>query len=78
MTFYAIGALGDDELEHVADAMQSIRGGRHAALYGDDEELDAEDLASARNQASRLLRGIHRLLTTSRPALADRLGAPPP
>jgi hypothetical protein len=76
-TFYAAGALGDVALEAVAEAMQSIRGGRHAALYGDDEELEPEDLERARTQVSRLLREVHRWLINERPGLADRLGAPP-
>lgn len=77
VTFYAAGALGDDELGRVADAMQAVRGGRHAALYGDEEELEGEDLAQARAHAAELLREVHRWLVTSRVSLADRIGAPP-
>lgn len=77
VTFHAMGALGDDETERVADAMQSIRGVRHTALYGDEEELEPEDLEIARRHVSRLLREVHRWLITERPTLASRLGIPP-
>lgn len=77
VTFYAVGALGDDELERSADAMQGIRGGRHTALYGDEDDLQPGDLEKARRAVAQLLREIHRWLITSRPALAGRLGAPP-
>lgn len=76
-TFYAVAALGDDELERIADAIQAIRGGRHTALYRDDEELEPQDLMSARNQVSRLLWTVHHWLGINRPSLADRIKAPP-
>jgi hypothetical protein len=76
VTFFALGALGDEELERAADAMQGLRGGRHIAMYGDEEELEPEDLENARRQVARLLQQVHRWLKTSRPALADRLAAP--
>jgi hypothetical protein len=69
-TFYALGALGDDELERVADTLQNIRGGRHAALYGDEEELEPADLENARHHVWQLLRLVHRSLIATRPALA--------
>ena len=78
VTFYAVGALGDETLERCADALQGIRGGRHAALYGDDDELEAEDLAEARLAVSRLLIEVHRWIETGRPTLKDRLALPPP
>jgi hypothetical protein len=73
VTFYALGALGDDELERVADTLQNIRGGRHAALYGDEEELEPADLENARNHVSQLLQLVHRSLISMRPALASAL-----
>lgn len=77
LTFYAAGALGDPALESVADAMQSIRGGRHTALYGDEEELEPEDLDHARKQVSLLLRAIHDWLLRERQGLTSRLATPP-
>lgn len=77
LTFYAAGALGDDALEAISDAMQNIRGGRHTALYGDEEELEPEDLEHAREQVARLLRAIHGWLLADRPGLASRLKTPP-
>ena len=76
-TFYAVAALGSDELERIADAMQNVRGGRHTALYGDEEELEAEDLAAAREQVARLLAAVHASLVGSRPTLAGRLPSLP-
>lgn len=76
-TFYAVAALGDGSLEQVADAMQSIRGGRHTALYGDEEELDPDDLDAARGHVARLLVVIHRWIAAARPALGERLREPP-
>jgi len=76
VTFYAVGALGDAELERVADTLQNIRGGRHAALYGDEDELEPGDLENARIHVSRLLQLVHRSLIATRPALATRLGDP--
>lgn len=75
-TFYALGALGDDELERIADAIQNVRGGRHTALYGDDEELEPEDLAAAREAVTRLLAAVLRWLVQARPSLAGRLRSP--
>lgn len=75
-TFYALGALEDDELERIADAIQNVRGGRHTALYGDDEELEPEDLAAAREAVTRLLAAVLRWLAQARPALAGRLRSP--
>ena len=75
-TFYAVAALGDDALERIADAIQNVRGGRHAALYGDDEELEPDDLAAAREHVSLFLAaGLH-WLTQVRPSLTDRLRSP--
>lgn len=76
VTFYAVGALGDDEMERIADAIQNVRGGRHAALYGDDEELEPEDVAAARALVARFLAAVHRSITAARPSLADRLRSP--
>ena len=76
ITFYAAGALGGDALERNADAMQNIRGGRHTALYGDEEELEPEDLDHARTQVSQLLNAIHQWLLSERPGLAGRLSTP--
>lgn len=76
VTFYAVGALGDAELERVADILQNIRGGRHTALYGDEEELEAADLENARTHVLRLLQLIHRSLVEMRPALSSRLAKP--
>lgn len=76
-TFYAVAALGDDAIEQVADAMQGIRGGRHTALYGAEEELEVEDLESARGHVARLLLEIHRWITAARPTLRKRLRKPP-
>jgi hypothetical protein len=53
VTFFALGALGDDEIERVPDAMQGIRGGRHIALYGDEEELAPEAIWGTRGDRSR-------------------------
>jgi hypothetical protein len=77
LTFYAVRTLGDPALEAIADAMQNLRGGRHTALYGDEEELEAEDLEHARNDVSQLLRAIHGWLIIRRPSLTGRLPAPP-
>jgi hypothetical protein len=74
-TFYALGALADDDLESTADAMQNIRGGRHAALYGDDEELEPADLENAREHVSRLLVAVRDRLHESRPSLVGRLAS---
>jgi hypothetical protein len=46
-TFYAAGAVGDDEVARIADILQNIRGGRHTALYGDDDEVEPGDVESA-------------------------------
>jgi hypothetical protein len=75
-TFYTVGALGDQALERIADAMQNIRGGRHTALYGDEDELEPEDLQAAREHVSHLLASVHTRLQQSRPLLRDRLGSP--
>ena len=77
VTFYAASALGDAELQRSADAMQNIRGGRHTALYGDEEELDEDDLTGARRNATALLDAVHRVIASTRPSLAKRLAAPP-
>lgn len=76
-TFYAVGALGGDALEQIADVLQSIRGGRHTALYGNEDELEPEDLEGARGHVTDLLVDVHRELVTTRPSLADRLAVPP-
>jgi hypothetical protein len=76
VTFYATAGLGDSQLERIADLMQGIRGGRHTALYGDDEELDPDDLEKARGHVSQLLRESHRWLIAERPGLAAQLRAP--
>ncbi|HKP74377.1 MAG TPA: hypothetical protein VJT67_02485 [Longimicrobiaceae bacterium] len=76
MTFYALAALGGGELERLADALQDMRGGRHTALYGDPEELDDEDLASARKNVSRLLAEVHAWLSYTRPSLQAQLRSP--
>jgi len=78
ITFYAAGALGDEEMERITDALQSIRGGRHMALYGDEEELEPEDLEGARVHVSRRLQEVHRWLVAARPTLAARIVMPPP
>lgn len=70
VTFHVAGALGDDELETVADTLQNVRGGRHTALYGDEEELEPADLETARGHVDRLLTLVHQSLTTTRPNLA--------
>jgi hypothetical protein len=75
-TFYAVGALGGDELERLADTLQNIRGGRHTALYGDEEELEPADLENARSHVSQFLRLVHHFLIDARPALASRLALP--
>ena len=75
-TFYAAGALGNDELERVADALQNVRGGRHAALYGDEEELEPEDLEAAREHVAKLLTLVHSELIAKRPSLAGRFQQP--
>lgn len=69
VTFHAVAALGNEDLERVADTLQNIRGGRHTALYGDEDELEPEDLAIARRHVSHLLALVHRALTTARPGL---------
>lgn len=73
VTFYALAALGGPEVERLADTMQNVRGGRHTALYGDEEELDARDLATARAVVAALLDEVHGALLTSRPSLAGHL-----
>lgn len=75
-TFYAVAALGDDEMERVAEAIQNVRGGRHAALYGDDDELEPDDLAAARAQVHRLLAAALHWLRETRPTLVERLRSP--
>ncbi|HEX8903830.1 MAG TPA: hypothetical protein VF771_03255, partial [Longimicrobiaceae bacterium] len=74
-TFYAAGALGDEEMERITDVLQNIRGGRHTALYGDDEELEPGDLERARAHVSALLQAARRWLISARPALGN---LPPP
>jgi hypothetical protein len=76
ITFYAVGALGDPQLERIADAIQTIRGGRHTALYGDEDELEPEDLARARSVVLPFLRTIHDALETGRPDLIGRITPP--
>lgn len=56
--------------------MQGIRGGRHTALYGDEEELEPNDLEHARDLVRRLLDEVHRFLVEQRAALAGRLASP--
>jgi hypothetical protein len=75
VTFYALAAIGDDDLESLADSMQGIRGGRHAALYGEEEELEPDDVEKARRTVSGLLDHVHRWLRLTRPDLDL---APPP
>ena len=69
VTFHAVAALGDEEMERAADTLQNIRGGRHTALYGDEEELETKDLDNARGHVSRLLHLVHAALTVTRPNL---------
>lgn len=76
VTFYALAALSDGELARLANVMQGIRGGRHTALYGDEEELDTEELGSARMHVQQLLREVHRWLGERRPPLASGLAPP--
>jgi hypothetical protein len=76
VTFYALGALGDEAMERVADTLQNVRGGRHAALYGDEEELEPDDLQDARSHVSQLLGLVHGALIATRPALSSRLAPP--
>jgi hypothetical protein len=71
--FYALAALGADELERLADSMQGMRAGRHTALYGDEEELEPGDLEKARTLVSRLLAEVRAALIAARPALAATL-----
>jgi len=73
VTFYAVAALAGAELEQIADALQGIRGGRHSALYGDEDELEAEDLEKASALVRNMLREVHRWLISARPALSPRL-----
>jgi hypothetical protein len=77
VTFYALAALGGPELEGIADSMQGIRGGRHTALYGDEEELDTRDLENARAIVAELLKEVHAALISSRPSLSGRLPVAP-
>lgn len=76
-TLYAVAALGDETLERIADSIQGIRGGRHTALYGDEAELEPEDLEAARSLVTQLLPEVHRWIIASRPSLAERLRKPP-
>ena len=76
-TFYAVASFGDADLERIADAMQNIRGGRHAALYGDEEELEPQDLRAAREEVARLLVAAREWIGLNRPSLAPRLGSAP-
>lgn len=76
VTFYVVASLGDPELERIGDAMQSIRGGRHTALYGDEAGLEQEDLDHARATVLDLLTHGRRWLVATRPALRSRLGWP--
>jgi hypothetical protein len=76
VTFYAVGALGDAELERAADILQNIRGGRHTALYGDEEELELADLENARMHVSQFLQLVRHALIQSRRALALLLEQP--
>jgi hypothetical protein len=77
VTFYALAALSDGELQRTAEAMQGVRGGRRAALYGDEEELDAADLNGARENVAGLLQQVHRWLSEARPRLGPNLPASP-
>lgn len=72
-TFYAVSALADGRLEQIADALQGIRGGRHAALYGDEDELEADDLEKASALVRDMLREVHGWLVSTRPSLSSRL-----
>lgn len=75
VTFYALGAVGDEEIERLADVMQAVRGGRHAALYGEEEEIEPDDVEKARHAVAELLEHVHRWLRRTRPDL--ELVAPP-
>ncbi len=77
VTFYAIGGLGDETIERLGDTLQNIRGGRHTALYGDEDELSPDDLENARRHVSQLLDEAHRRLTTKRRGIAARVGPLP-
>jgi hypothetical protein len=70
LAFYAAAALGDEELQRAADTLQNVRGGRHVALYGSDDELEPEDLDAARVHVQEFLRVTHRWLSGLRPELA--------
>lgn len=75
-TFYAVAALAEEEMERLADGLQALRGGRHAALYSDEEEVLLEDLERARESVGRFLVAVHTHLGTDRADLALRLKAP--
>lgn len=77
VTFYALAALGGPELERIADTIQGVRGGRHTALYGDEEELDPRDLENARAVVAELLTEVQAALISSRPTLPGRLPVAP-
>ena len=78
LTFYAAAALGDEALERGADLLQDIRGDRHLALYGADDELDPEELDRARARVGEFLASVHGWLVAQRPVLAQRLRRPAP
>jgi hypothetical protein len=78
LTFYAAAALGDETIERGADMLQDIRGDRHLALYGADDELDPEELGRARARVGEFLGSVHGWLAAQRPALTSRLRRPVP
>jgi hypothetical protein len=77
VTFYFAALLGDAELERISDRMQGIRGDRHAALYGDEEAIEPDDLDRARMAVRELLAHTHRWIAAARPSILARLPAPP-
>lgn len=78
LTFYAAAALGDEMVERGADMLQDIRGDRHLALYGADDELDPEELDRARARVGKFLGSVYDWLIAQRPSLASRLRRLPP
>lgn len=75
-TFYAAGALGDDEMERLADALQGVRGDRHRALYGDEDELEEVEVEEAGRLVGEFLSSAHGWIVLRRVELEGRLQLP--
>ncbi len=77
VTFHAAGALGDRHLERLSDALQELRGERHRALYGDEDDLEEAEIEAAGRLVAEFLAAVHGWLVAQRAGLAGALGVAP-